>query len=89
MPAEDTSEATGRASPVSSGAQLELELSTPCPGCGSRLHDGCGYDPNTVRPALTMAEAVSQTLARIDEEDGAEGLRRVGVVFWPERRPPT
>lgn len=66
----------------------QLELAPPCQNCGSRLHSGCGYDPDTVQPTLTMAEAVGQTLAHIHEQDGIDGLRRAGVVYWSDRRPP-
>jgi hypothetical protein len=66
---------------------VQLELAAPCPGCGSRQHQRCGYDPETVRPTLTVAEALGATLTMIYERHGVAGLRRAGVGYWGAEDP--
>lgn len=70
--------------------QLELELDqSPCPGCGSTRHYGCGYDPETVRPAMSVADALSATIKRAVEESGFDGARKriPGLMFYRDDRP--
>lgn len=67
--------------------QLSLALEpTACPTCGSTRHHGCGYDPEMVRPAMSVADAVSLTIKRAVEEHGwDEAKRRIpGLRTWDE-----
>jgi hypothetical protein len=69
-------------------AQLELDIGqAPCPGCGSTRHYGCGYDLETVRPTMSVADALSATLKRAVEESGFDGAcRRIpGLLYGGER----
>ena len=64
----------------------QLELRAPCPGCGSRSHDGCGYDPEQVKPVMSVAEALSLTIAHSIETHGFDGAcrRMPGLRYWGE-----
>lgn len=67
--------------------QLALTLErSPCPGCGSFRHDGCGYDPETVRPAMSLAEALSATIQHAVDTYGWDGARKrlPGLRTWDE-----
>jgi hypothetical protein len=71
--------------------QLGLALDrSPCPGCGSTRHDGCGYDPETVRPAMSVADALSATIRRAVEESGFDAAcRRIPELIYDLRVYPT
>jgi hypothetical protein len=68
------------------GEQLQLELDRRCPGCGSARHHGCGYDPEMVKPAMSVADALSATLQHSLELHGFEGMRErhPGLRYWNE-----
>lgn len=69
--------------------QLDLDIGqAPCPGCGSTRHYGCGYDPETVRPAMSVADALSATIKRAVEESGFDGAcRRIPGLSYGGERP--
>ena len=70
--------------------QLDLALDrSPCPGCGSTRHDGCGYDPEAVKPAMSVAEALGATVQRAIEESGYDGARQriPGLMFYRDDLP--
>ena len=70
--------------------QLKLNLD-PCPGCGSTLHSGCGYDPAEVAPALSVQEALQLMVRRYRDPGqthefivGNEGERPSKIVIKPD-----
>lgn len=69
--------------------QLALDLTERCPACGSLRHQGCGYDPEMVTPAMSVAEAISATIAYAIETHGwDEALLRIpGLRLWGKQPP--
>lgn len=70
--------------------QLKLNID-PCPDCGGMLHDGCGYDPAAVAPALSVQEALRLLVLRYRDPGqthefivGNEGERPSKIVIKPD-----
>jgi hypothetical protein len=74
---------------MTDGEQLQLELDRLCSGCGSQRHHGCGYDPEMVKPAMSVGDAMSATIARAVEMHGwDEATKRIpGLRLWGKQPP--
>lgn len=74
---------------MTDGEQLPIELDRQCPGCGSLRHHGCGYDPEMVMPAMSLAEATTATIAHAIETHGwNEAMKRMpGLRLWGQQPP--
>jgi len=71
--------------------QLALDLNERCPECGSQRHLDCRdwYDPEMVKPALSVTEALSATIAHSIETHGWDGAvqRMPGLRLWGQQPP--
>lgn len=57
----------------------QLSLALTCPSCGSETHHGCGYDPETVAPAMSIFEALAQTFETMGY---MPPVKPTGFTFW-------
>jgi hypothetical protein len=71
--------------------QLQLELDMRCPECGSHRHRDCRdwYDSEVVKPAMSVTEAMSATIAHAIETHGWDGaMQRIpGLRLWGQQPP--
>jgi hypothetical protein len=71
--------------------QLSLDLAERCPECGSQRHSDCRdwYDPEMVKPARSVADALSATIAHVIETHGWDGAvqRMPGLRLWGQQPP--
>jgi hypothetical protein len=71
--------------------QLALDLTVRCSECGSLRHRDCRdwYDPEMVKPAMSVADALSATIAHTIETYGwDEAMQRIpGLRLWGQQPP--
>ena len=59
----------------------QLKLGVGCPSCGSEQHHGCGFDPDAVRPSVSVPEALARTFEVMGYTPPPAGSTS-GVLFW-------